>query len=300
MVENSLAKQVEKKTFSSFISSDLVKKKINEVVGGKDGQRFITAITSAVSANPTLAECEHWSIFSSAMIGESLKLSPSPQLGQYFLVPYNDNKTGKKVAQFQIGYKGYIQLAIRSGNYKKINILAIKEGELKKWNPLTEEIDIELIEDDEKREAAPTIGYYAMFEYLNGFQKVLYWSRKKMEIHAHKYSAAYRKDKEKHWSNSFWTKDFDSQALKTMIRQLISKWGILSIDTVMQKALESDDMTSEIDIPESTSTQAASEDFFSTTQAIDVPAEPTPEVVKPEVVKTEPVQGTLINNGGKK
>lgn len=300
MVENSLAKQVEKKTFSSFISSDLVKKKINEVVGGKDGQRFITAITSAVSANPQLAKCEHWSIFSSAMIGESLKLSPSPQLGQYFLVPYNDNKTGKKVAQFQIGYKGYIQLAIRSGNYKKINILAIKEGELKKWNPLTEEIDIELIEDDEKREAAPTIGYYAMFEYLNGFQKVLYWSKKKMEIHAHKYSAAYRKDKEKHWSNSFWTKDFDSQALKTMIRQLISRWGILSIDTVMQKALESDDMTSEIDVPESTSTQSASEDFFSTTQAIDVPAEPTPEVVKPKVVKTEPVQGTLINNGGKK
>lgn len=235
-VQNSLVAKNQKQTFSAFLATDAMKKKVNEMVGGEKGQQFVTAIISAVSANPQLAECDNASIVSAALVGQALNLSPSPQLGQFYMVPFNDSKRGCKVAQFQIGYKGYIQLAIRSGQYKKLNVLAIKKGELKKYDPLNEEIEVELIENEEDREKEETIGYYAMFEYLNGFRKTLYWSKEKMEAHALKYSMGYRAKK----GYTFWEKDFDGMAYKTMLRQLISKWGIMSIDLTMQKALESD------------------------------------------------------------
>ena len=261
-VNNSLVQRTgnnKPQTFSAFLTSDAIKNRINAMVGGKDGQRFISAVISAVSVNPVLTECDHATILSAALLGESLKLSPSPQLGQYYLVPFNDKKRGTKVAQFQLGYKGYIQLAIRSGQYKKLNVLAIKEGELIRFDPLNEEIEVKLIEDDTQREAAKTIGYYAMFEYTNGFRKAMYWSREKMIAHADKYSQAFSKDatggkypkvsfedflagkvKESDmWLySSFWYKDFDGMAYKTMLRQLISKWGIMSID--LQTAITND------------------------------------------------------------
>lgn len=218
---------------SAYLTADAVKNQINQVVGGKDGQRFISAIVSAVNTNPALQECTNQSILSGALLGESLKLSPSPQLGQYYLVPFNDKNKGK-VAQFQLGYKGYIQLAIRSGQYKKLNVLAIKEGELIRFDPLNEEIEVRLIEDEEEREQANTIGYYAMFEYTNGFRKAIYWSKRKMEAHALKYSKGYQAKE----GYTFWEKDFDGMAYKTMLRQLISKWGIMSID--MASAIDSD------------------------------------------------------------
>lgn len=220
--------------FTSFMTSGVVQKKVNDIIGDeKRGARFISSIVSAVSTNPMLKECENSSILSAALLGESLNLSPSPQLGNYYLVPYNEKNRGQ-VAQFQLGYKGYIQLAIRSGQYKKLNVLAIKEGELIKYDPLNEEIEVQLIDDEEKREKAKTIGYYAMFEYINGFRKTMYWSKTKMEKHALQYSKGYQAKK----GYTFWEKDFDAMAYKTMLRQLISKWGIMSID--MQQAYESD------------------------------------------------------------
>lgn len=230
-LQNSLQNQTQNQGLSAYLTSDAVRKRINDVVGGKDGQRFISSIVSAVNANESLKECTPQSIFSVALLGESLKLSPSPQLGQYYLVPFNGKEKGKN-AQFQLGYKGYIQLAIRSGQYKKLNVLAIKEGELVRFDPLTEEIEVNLIEDEEVREEAKTTGYYAMFEYTNGFRKAIYWSKKKMEAHAKKYSKSYCK------SSSVWQTNFDAMAYKTMLRQLISKWGIMSIDMV--SALDAD------------------------------------------------------------
>lgn len=234
-VANSLApkKANQRLGITAYLTADAVKNQINSVVGGKNGTRFISSVVSAVNANPALQECTNQSILSGALLGESLNLSPSPQLGQYYLVPFNDKNKGK-VAQFQLGYKGYIQLAIRSGQYKKLNVLAIKEGELIRFDPLNEEIEVRLIEDEEAREQAETIGYYAMFEYVNGFRKALYWSKKKMEAHALKYSKGYQAKK----GYTFWEKDFDGMAYKTMLRQLISKWGIMSIDMVT--ALDSD------------------------------------------------------------
>lgn len=262
-VNNSLQKSQKRLGIGSYLTGDAVKQRINQVIGGKDGQRFISAVVSAVQTNPGLQECTNQSILSAALLGESLKLSPSPQLGQYYMVPFNDRERGK-VAQFQLGYKGYIQLAIRSGQYKKLNVLAIKNGELIKFDPLNEEIEVRLIEDEEAREAAETIGYYAMFEYTNGFRKAIYWSKKKMLAHADKYSQAFSAnggtvktrygektkvsysdyvagnfDPKDAWMySSFWYKDFDGMAYKTMLRQLISKWGIMSID--MASAVDAD------------------------------------------------------------
>jgi len=223
--------------FASFINQSVIQGRIVKTIGSERGHRFITAIVSAVNNNSALAECTNDSIYSGALLGESLNLSPSPQLGHYYLVPFKDKEKGK-VAQFQLGYKGYLQLAIRSGYYKKINVLDIKEGELIKYNPLDEEIEVNLIEDEEKREEAKTVGYYAMFEYTNGFKKTLYWSKNKMIKHAKKYSKGYVADLEKGTKYTFWSKDFDGMAFKTMLRQLISKWGIMSIE--MQNAFEKD------------------------------------------------------------
>lgn len=232
-----------KPKFSVAIQSDMYKKLINNTLGNeKRAQRFIASISSAVATNPGLQECDAGTILSGALLGEALNLSPSPQLGQYYLVPYNV-KTGvdekgkpiyEKQAQFQIGYKGLIQLAIRSGQYKKLNVLAIKEGELINYDPLNEEIDVNLIDDELERENAKTIGYYAMFEYTSGFRKAIYWSKTKMEKHALQYSKGYEAKK----GYTFWEKDFDSMAFKTMLRQLISKWGIMSVE--MQDVMEKD------------------------------------------------------------
>lgn len=250
-VGNSLtAAKTQKTSLTAYLTNDAVKNQINKVVGGKNGTRFVSSIVSAVQTTSALQECTNNSILNAALLGEALGLSPSPQLGQFYMVPFKNNKKNCKEAQFQLGYKGYIQLAIRSGYYKKLNVLPIKEGELIRYDPLNEELEVDLIEDDILREEAETIGYYAMFEYENGFRKTLYWSKKKMQAHADKYSSAYslkiagdiaqgkipEKDMWKY--SSFWYKDFDAMAMKTMLRQLISKWGIMSID--MQNAFDKD------------------------------------------------------------
>ena len=237
-VQNSLVAKKKATGFTAYLTADAVKEQINKVVGSKNGTRFISSIVSAVNNNKELQTCSNSSILSAALLGESLNLSPSPQLGQYYLVPFKDKNKGTTLAQFVLGYKGYLQLAIRSGQYKKINVLAIKEGELVRYDPLNEEIEVNLIDDEEEREKAPTIGYYAMFEYTNGFKKAMYWSKAKMEAHAIKYSAGYAADKRKGNQYTFWSKDFDGMAYKTMLRQLISKWGIMSIDLVT--AIDSD------------------------------------------------------------
>lgn len=249
---------VQRPKFSAMISTPSYQKMINNTL--KDParvRRFVSSITSAVATNPMLQECDPATILSGALLGESLNLSPSPQLGQYYLVPFNNTKKGCKDAQFQLGYKGYVQLALRSGYYKRLNVMAVKQGELKSWNPLTEEITLDLMEDEIARENAPSIGYVASFEYLNGFSKTIYWSREKMEAHALRYSKGYAAKK----GYTFWEKDFDAMAFKTMLRQLISKWGVMSID--LQSAFEADSVAEDtdymqagqIDQPEATASQ---------------------------------------------
>lgn len=224
-----------KERFSVTIQSDAYRGLINSTLGDKQrAANFIASISSAVATNPTLQECNNNSIITAALVGESLNLPPSPQLGYFYMVPYNNRKTGGKDAQFQIGYRGYIQLAMRTGQYRRINVSPVKEGELVSFDPFNESVVLDPIQNDEERSKAKTMGYYAMFEMLNGFTKKMYWSAEKMEHHAITYSQGYKAKK----GYTFWEKNFDEMANKTMLRQLLSKWGMLSGE--LQKAYQSD------------------------------------------------------------
>ena len=227
-----------KPKFSLAIQSEGYKKLINNTLGDpKRAAKFIASISSAVGSNYQLQECDAGSILTAALLGEALNLSPSPQLGQYYLVPFK-TKNGSSVAQFQLGYRGYLQLAIRSGQYSDIDVIEIHEGEYQGRDKLTGKHKFEFIEDEVERETKPIIGYLAYFEYLNGFRKSLYWTKEKMKNHAIQYSQDYSSDIKKKTSYSFWTKDFNGMAFKTMLRQLISKWGVMS--TEMQEAFVKD------------------------------------------------------------
>lgn len=245
----------QKPKFSVAIGTPTYQKLINQTLGDKKkAERYTAAIMSAVATNPQLQNCEAKTILSGSLLAESLNLAHSPQLGQYYLVPFKVKaKNGIPEhydAQFILGYKGYIQLAIRSGQYRKINVMEIKEGELVSYNPFDEDIELNPIQDVDEREKTPTAGYYAMFEYVNGFRKVLYWSKKQMLAHADKYSQAFSAKAYERLLNgeipqqdlwkfsSFWYKDFDSMAKKTLIRQLIGKWGVMSAE--MSQAMDSD------------------------------------------------------------
>ena len=270
--------QAQKPKFSVLIGTQNYQRMINNTLRDPErAKRFVAAITSAVATNPALQECVPATVLSGALLGEGMNLSPSPQLGQYYLVPFErkikgpDGKTvwlfdergnhlkdnngkwmamSEKIAQFQIGYKGYIQLAMRSGQYLDIDSIEIREGEYKGRDKRTGKQVFEFIEDDDLREDLPVIGYLAYFELLNGFRKSVYFSKTKMLKHADTYSQAFSAEKYQQLLNgeipekelwkysSFWYKNFDAMAQKTVLRQLLSKYGVLSIE--MQTALEKD------------------------------------------------------------
>lgn len=222
----------EKLGIAGFLAQEAVKANVESVVGTKDSQRFVSAVVSAVQTNPSLAECSNSSILSAALLGHSLNLPQSPQLGYFYMVPFK-NKTGTE-ATFQISYRGLIQLAMRSGQYKNMNVTDIREGELVSYNPIEDTYEFKAETDFTKRSNLKIIGYYAFFEMINGFRKGIYWSIEQLDAHAKKYSASYRNG----WGSSLWKSDFDAMAKKTMLRQLISKWGIMSVD--MEKAYTGD------------------------------------------------------------
>lgn len=257
----------QKPKFSVAITTKGYQTLINNTIGDPQrARRFVSAITSAVAVNPALQECEAGTILAGALLGESLNLSPSPQLGQYYLVPFKSkakydrqgNLLSPEVvkAQFVLGYKGYIQLALRSGAYADLDVMDIKQGEYLGKDPMTGKPRFSFIEDDDERDRLETIGYMAYFEYLNGFRKVVYWSRERMLSHADKYSPAFSAkafqdiqdgkiaEKDMWRYSSFWYKNFDDMAKKTLLRHIISRWGVMSIE--MQTAFERDSSVSEI------------------------------------------------------
>lgn len=290
------------KGFNNLINSDLMRTKIHQMVGATDSQEFITSITSAVNTNPALAECDPQTIISAALLGQSLHLKPSPQLGYFYMVPFNNRKKGTKDAQFQLGYKGLLQLAIRTSEYIDIDAIEIKEGEYKGRDKFTGRPKFEFVEDDDIRENLPVVGYMAYFEMKNGYIKRLYWSKTKMENHADTYSMAFDLEKyhdlqegkipqNEQWKySSFWYKNFDEMAKKTMLRQLLSKHGLLS--TEMQKAVESDqavitkDLQPEYVDNENVIDNAAVEK--EQTQSIEENSAPTVEEVMNQVNQAQP------------
>jgi recombination protein RecT len=284
---------------TTFLSSDKVRANIMQVVGQKSTTRFIASVVSAVQNTPALQECSNNSILSAALLGEALNLSPSPQLGQFYMVPYKKkDRNGQVVsvdAQFQLGAKGYKQLAMRTGQYKDLDVIYIRQGEYLGRDRSTGKHKFEFIEDDAVREELPVIGYLAYFELLNGFRKEIFWTKAKMEKHANQYSQAFDLDtyhlflegkipKKDLWRcSSFWYKSFDEMAEKTMIRQLISKWGIMSIE--MTDAYERDmAVISEDGSPRYIDNEAVNQHEEDLSQANTIDFE-EPEMVSNEVVE---------------
>lgn len=204
-----------------LMDSPAVKKRFEEVLCERAPQ-YMSSIVNLVNSDTNLKKCEPMSVIASCMVAATMDLPVDKNLGYAWVVPY-----GTK-AQFQMGYKGYIQLALRTGQYKAINVVEIREGELISWNPLSEEVEI----DFTQRKSDKVIGYAGYFKLLNGFEKTVYWSREDVESHAKKFSKTYS------FKNGVWQTDFDSMAKKTVLRNLLSKWGILSIE--MQKAYSAD------------------------------------------------------------
>lgn len=241
---NEVAKVEKKEGIAAFLAKEAVKANVESVVGVKDSQRFISSVVSAVQTNSALSDCTNSSILSAALLGHSLNLPQSPQLGMFYLVPFKNKKKIKgedgkertvevKEATFQISYRGMLQLAMRSGQYEKIHVTDIREGELVSYNPIMDEYEFSPELDSKKRMSLPIVGYYAFFKYLNGGGKSIYWTNEQIDAHAKKYSASYRNG----W-DSLWKTDFDAMAKKTMVRQLLNKWGTMSVE--MERAYVGD------------------------------------------------------------
>lgn len=194
-----------------------------EDVLGKRAPGFISSVISAVAANKQLALCEPRSVISAAIVSASMELPINSSLGMAHIVPY------KGVAQFQIGWKGFIQLALRSGQYKTINLTPVLEGQIIKNDPFTGDMEFD---PDAAEEDAETVGYLLYFRLLNGYEKYFYMTKEQCEEHAKKYSKSYQRKK------GVWVDDFDAMALKTVAKLGLSKYGILSLE--MQKAVEMD------------------------------------------------------------
>ncbi|MCY8704995.1 recombinase RecT [Bacillus inaquosorum] len=257
--QNSAPAQQQGTTMKGLLSSPAVMKRFEEVLG-KRASQFTASILSLYNGEQMLQKAEPMSVISSAMVAATLDLPVDKNLGYAWIVPYGGR------AQFQLGYKGYIQLALRTGQYKFINCIPVHEGELQKWNPLTEEIEI----DFEKRESDAVIGYAAYFELLNGFRKTVYWTKAQVEKHKKKFSK----------SDFGWKNDWDAMALKTVLKAILSKWGILSVE--MQKAvIEDDEARERIDIT----------DEMSEPEIID--AEVSEE--KPSVQDADPFDGKPVD-----
>lgn len=205
-------------TTKQFFQRDDVKSKFNELLGSRTNQ-FMTSLLSIVNNNSYLRNASPDSIYTSAMMAAALDLPINPNLGFAYIIPYGQQ------AQFQIGYKGLIQLALRSGQFKTISACPVYEGQLIENNPLVGfKFDFNVKLSDK------IIGYASYFSLINGYEKTLYMSTEEIEAHGKKYSKTY--------SNGTWAKDFQSMGLKTVLKLLLSKYAPLSIE--MQKAVIAD------------------------------------------------------------
>lgn len=251
--------QLAKVPVKQLVKNAQVKNMIANVLHDREPQ-FATSIVSIVNSNRSLANVDQLSVIQSAMVAATLDLPIDQNLGYVWLVPY------KGKAQAQIGYKGYIQLAQRSGQYRAMNAVAVHEGELISWNPLTEEIGY----DPTKRTSDNVIGYIGYFKLLNGFEKTVYWSREQIEAHRQRFSKA--------GGNSPWASDFDAMALKTVLKSMLTKWGPMS--TQLAEAVSKDEADPDpvnIEADETTKDKQA-EDLFN--QVSELPQESVKEVPK--------------------
>ena len=322
-VNTSLAPKQEggnkKMTFSQAIQLPAYQNLINSTLKDpKRANRFIASVVSAVSANPTLQKCDPATVLSAALQGEALELSPSPALGEYAMVPYG-SKWNAQIgdyesykAQFQIMTAGRLQLAYRSGQYKDLDVIEIREGEYKGKDKRTGKPVIDFIEDDDLRETKPIIGYYAYFELLNGFFKCIYVPKSKAIAHATRFSKAFdpvlydkiqRGEKLNGWkeekkAETPWIQHFDTMACNLALRMLLKNAPkSIEMKTAEEKEfeIESEGLASALAVDK----EAAEEDFFDGTDVEEITEDapdPKPEE-KPAKKTRSKKDGANLNDG---
>ena len=204
-----------KPTVAQFLGSVSVKKYVEGVLKDRAGQ-FVTSLVSMANLTPGLRNCDPETLMYCGLKAASLDLPLDNNLGFAYAVPYG------KEATFQIGYRGFVQLAMRTGQYKSMNVVNIHEGELISWDPFTEEIELEIMQDQEARAKLPIIGYASVFILLNGFKKVSYWPTERVEAHARKFS--------KSFNNGPWKSDYNAMARKTVLKDMLNHWGPTSVE----------------------------------------------------------------------
>ncbi len=227
-------------SLQTYLRSGAVEDRIRDYVGKDGANDFITSLMTAVSSNAVLQDCEPNSIITAALTAAAMNLAITPSLGFAHIVPYKEatkDKSGRKVgfitkAQFQIGWKGFVQLALRTQRYKYLNAGDVRRGEYGGLDRRTGESDFNWVDNEDDRNKLPVIGYFAYLELKDGFAKTLYMTVEELKAHAKKYSKSYQKGYGK------WVDDFPVMAKKTTVKLLIGKYGPMSTEII--KALEAD------------------------------------------------------------
>lgn len=219
-------------SLKGILNSPTVKRNLEELLNDRTSQ-FTSSLVTLASNDPQLRDADPMSIVSGAIQAAQLNLPIEKQFGFVYLIPFNKKENGSwvKKAQFILGYRGYIQLAQRSGQYERINVGNVYEGQLNSWNPFTEELDF----NPEGKKSDDVIGYFATFELLNGFKKTVYWTKEQVEAHR----IQHNKSKNKKQLSGAWVTNYDAMGQKTVLKDMLSKWGILSVE--LQQAILADE-----------------------------------------------------------
>ena len=274
------------KRFNQMIVHPNTDAYLTSVLAERKGE-FINNLTAVVANDTKLQACEPVTLMYAALKATALRLPLDPNLGQAYIIPYKNNREHKTEAQFQIGWKGFIQLAIRSGQFQAINTTEIREGELQGYNLMTGEVNVQAVPD---RENKPVVGYLAYFKLTNGFAKSLYMTAEEIEQHATRYSQSYRG---KYKDSSLWATDKDAMAKKTVLKLLLNRFAPLSVD--MQRAVQADQSVlhgdGKLNYVDNTRDQLA--EVAQAAMAEDVESE---DITTTESNEPEPTEQTLFND----
>lgn len=240
--ENELQTQSNGKamTVGEIVKKTTMVQRFSDVLGGQDkANQFLASLTSAVNGSTNLQKCNPMQVIGCAMIAASLNLDINPNLGFASIVPYKDGKTQRYIPQFQMGWKGFVQLAMRTGQYKTMNVTEVYEDEFDGYDPFKGELVYHKVTDGDRSNGRTDkiVGYCFYFELVSGFSKMTYMSKEDARNHAKRFSKAYQADLKYQTTSSPWSTLFDAMAEKTIVKNTLSKWGILSTQMGMaQKA----------------------------------------------------------------
>ena len=227
------------KRFNQLIAQPKTQDYLKAVLNNKKDS-FVANVTALVTTNTNLQECQPMSVIYAAIKATALDLPLDPSLGCAYVIPYKNNKLNRTDAQFQLGAKGFVQLAIRSGQFKVLNVTDIREGEMQDFDLLTGEVKFKALPG---RESLPVIGYAAYFRLINGFEKTLYMTVEELDAHATRYSQTYKYDKSKGYKTSKWSDDFDAMAKKTVLKLLLARYAPKSVEfQQINQAINDDQM----------------------------------------------------------